>query len=175
RRTSAAGSVGGDLLALSAAADDDGAIGAPFDDGATDRKADRRIVDRGLAVGAQIVDRVSKAGQRLLQMLLQQEAGVIGADSDSHSRRLYYVASPWFRQSSFRRAAKSACAAATHGSTAPTSSTRTLRPATSCRCGARAAARSGRRSSATARRSRCGCLPTARRWPIRHSSPGGSR
>ena len=50
--------VGGDLLALAAAAEHDAAVGAAFGDRAADGDADRRIVDRRLAVGAVIVDGV---------------------------------------------------------------------------------------------------------------------
>src|SRR6185503_12503695 len=82
--------VGGDLLALPAAAEHDAAFGAPLGDGASDREADRRVVDRGLAVGAVIVDAVAEPRQRLFQVFLEGEAGVIGADGDSHGQRLYY-------------------------------------------------------------------------------------
>ena len=82
--------VGGDLLALAAAAEHDAAIGAPLGDRACDGDADRRIVDRRLAVGAVIVDDVPEPLQRLLQMLFQQKAGMIGADRDAHDARLYY-------------------------------------------------------------------------------------
>ena len=50
RRADAGDLVGRDLLALSAAAEHDAAIGPAFDDRAADGDADRRIVDRGLAV-----------------------------------------------------------------------------------------------------------------------------
>jgi hypothetical protein len=33
---------------------------------------------------------VTKTGQRLLEMFFQQEPCVIGADGDTHGRRLYY-------------------------------------------------------------------------------------
>ena len=82
--------VGGDLLALAASAKHDTAVGAPFDDRARDVKADRRVIDRRLAVGAMIVDEVTDPLKRLLQVLFQQKAGVIGADSDAHDARLYY-------------------------------------------------------------------------------------
>ena len=62
----------------------------PSDDGARDVDADRRVIDRRLAVGPVIVDDVSDPLKRLLQMLFQQKAGVIGADSDAHDARLYY-------------------------------------------------------------------------------------
>ena len=76
--------VGGDLLALPAAAEHDAALGAPLGDRAADREADRRIVHRLLAVRAVIVDGVPEPLQRLLQMFFEQEAGVIGADGDAH-------------------------------------------------------------------------------------------
>ena len=53
--------VGGDLLALAAAAEHDAAVGAALGDGAADAEADRRIVDRRFAVGAVIVDGVAEA------------------------------------------------------------------------------------------------------------------
>ena len=76
--------VGGDLLALAAAAEHDAAVGAAFGDGAADGDADRRIVDRRFAVGAVIVDGVAEPRERLLQMFFEQEAGMIGADGDTH-------------------------------------------------------------------------------------------
>src|SRR6185503_15549351 len=82
--------VGRDLLALPAAAKHDAALGAPFGDRAADGNADRRIVDRCLAAGAVILDGVPEPRERLLQVFLEQEAGVIGADGDSHKERLYY-------------------------------------------------------------------------------------
>ena len=57
--------VGRDLLALAAAAEDDAALGAAVGDRPRDRDADRRIVDRFLAVRAVIVDRVAEPLQRL--------------------------------------------------------------------------------------------------------------
>ena len=59
--------VGGDLLALAAAAEHDAAVGAALDDGARDRDADRRIVDRLFAVRAVIVDGVPEPLQRRLR------------------------------------------------------------------------------------------------------------
>ena len=46
--------VGGDLLALARAAEHDAAVGLARDDGAADRGADRRVVDRLGAVGAEV-------------------------------------------------------------------------------------------------------------------------
>ena len=51
-----------------------------------DGDADRRIVDRRLAVGAVVVDGVAEPLKRLLEMLFQEKAGVIGADRDAHRR-----------------------------------------------------------------------------------------
>ena len=51
--------VGGDLLALPAAAEDDAPLGPAGDDGAGDGGADGRVVDGLLGVGAEVVDRVA--------------------------------------------------------------------------------------------------------------------
>ena len=91
RRADAGDLVRRDLLPLSAAAEDDAAIGAAFDDGAADVEADGRIVNRLVAVRAAIVDVVTELRERLLEMFLQREACVIGANRDSHGQRLYYV------------------------------------------------------------------------------------
>src|SRR5262249_18611997 len=91
RGADAAHLVGGDLLALTAAAQHDAAFGAAVGDGAADGEADRRVIDRFLAVGAEILDVVSEPGQRVLQVLLQLKAGMVGADGDAHGRQLYYV------------------------------------------------------------------------------------
>jgi 23S rRNA (cytosine1962-C5)-methyltransferase len=72
------------LLALAAAADDDAAIGPPLGDLSRDLGADRRIVDRSVAMGAAIVHDMAAAQQRTDQMLLQRVAGVIGADRYPH-------------------------------------------------------------------------------------------
>lgn len=74
-----------DLFALSAAAEHDAAVRASFGDRAADRDADRRIVDRRLAVRAVVVHAVAESRERLAQMFFQQESRVIGADSHSHS------------------------------------------------------------------------------------------
>src|SRR5205823_5945316 len=83
--------VRGDLLALPAAAEHDAPIGAPFGDGAADADADRRIVDRRLAVGAVILDAVSEPRERLFQMFFQCEPGVIGAHRNSHGGIVLYA------------------------------------------------------------------------------------
>src|SRR5947207_3710410 len=90
RRADAGHLVGGDLLALAASAEDDPAVGAPFDDRARDVEADRRVIDRRLAVGPMIVDEVPDPLERQLQMFFQQKAGVIGANGDAHAAELYY-------------------------------------------------------------------------------------
>ena len=77
--------VGGDLLALAAAAEHDAAVGAPLGHRAADGDADRRVVDGRVAVGAEIVDGVAEPREGLFQMLLQDEAGMIGADGDAHN------------------------------------------------------------------------------------------
>ena len=77
--------VGGDLLALAAAAEHDAAVGAPVGDRAADRDADRRIVDRRFAVGAVIVDLVAQADEGRHEMLFQREPRVICADGDAHN------------------------------------------------------------------------------------------
>jgi 23S rRNA (cytosine1962-C5)-methyltransferase len=82
--------VRGDLLALAASAEDNAAIGAAVGDGATDADANRRIVDGRLTDRPMIVDHMPDPLKDALQMLFQQEAGVIGADSDAHDGRLYY-------------------------------------------------------------------------------------
>ncbi len=87
-----------DLLALAAAAEDDASIGLPLGHGAPDREADRRIVDRLFAVRPVIVDLVAEARERLLQVLLEREACVIGADRDAHDARLYYTLSAFRSQ-----------------------------------------------------------------------------
>ncbi len=83
--------VGGNLFPLTAPAQDDPAIGASLGHRTPDGEADRRIVDRLFAVGPEILDEVSEPRERVLQVLLEQIAGVIGSDRDSHSAQLYYV------------------------------------------------------------------------------------
>ena len=83
--------VRGDLFALPRTAEHDAAIGGTRGHCAADREADRRIVDRRLAVGAVIVDGVAEPRERVFQMLLEGKAGVVGANRNSHSVRLYYV------------------------------------------------------------------------------------
>jgi len=80
-----------DLLALTAAAEHDAAVGPPLDYGPADGETDRRIVHRVLVVRAEILDDVAEPRQRLLQVLLQEIAGVVGSDRDTHDPQLYYV------------------------------------------------------------------------------------
>jgi len=82
--------VGGDLFTLAASAENDPAVRTPVDDRARDGDADQRVINRRLTVGPVIVDDVFELLKRVLQMLFQQKAGVIGADSDAHDARLYY-------------------------------------------------------------------------------------
>ena len=96
--------VRGDLLALAAAAEHDAAIGVAVDDRSSDGEADRRIVDRRFAVGAMIVNEVTKTGERLLEMFFENESRVICANRDTHNEGLYYVKFqvPGFQSSKFR-------------------------------------------------------------------------
>ena len=82
--------VGGDLLALSASAEDDAPIGRAASDRAADADADGRVVHRGLAVGAVIVHRVAEASQRLFEMFFEEKARMIRANRNSHDEGLYY-------------------------------------------------------------------------------------
>ena len=83
--------VGGDLLALTRAAEHDAPIGGAGSHRAPDRRADRRIVDRGVAVRAVIVDPMSEPCERRLEVLFQRKPRVVGANRNSHGQRLYYV------------------------------------------------------------------------------------
>jgi hypothetical protein len=83
--------VRGHLLALSAAAEHDPALRAPFRDGASDGEADRRVVGRRVAVRPVIVDGVAESRERLFEVFLEGEARVIGADRDSHVPGFYYT------------------------------------------------------------------------------------
>ena len=76
--------VGGDLLALTGAAEHDAPVGSAGRHRAPDRRADRRVVDRGVAVGAVIVDRMSEPCERRLEVLFQREPRVVGTDRNPH-------------------------------------------------------------------------------------------
>jgi hypothetical protein len=76
--------VGGDLLALTGAAEHDAPVGGAGRHRAPDRRADRRIVDRGVAVRAVIVDRMSEPCERRLEVLFQREPRVVGTDRNPH-------------------------------------------------------------------------------------------
>jgi 23S rRNA (cytosine1962-C5)-methyltransferase len=91
RGAHAADLVGRDLLALTAAAKHDAAVGFALGDRAADTDADRRIVHRGLTVRAVVVHGVPKTRQRLLEVFLEGETRMVRANRDSHSERLYYV------------------------------------------------------------------------------------
>jgi 23S rRNA (cytosine1962-C5)-methyltransferase len=77
--------VGGDLLALSAAAEDDPSIGPALDHRSPNVRADGGIVNRFFGVRAEIVDVVTKPSNRVAQMLLQREPRMVGADRYAHT------------------------------------------------------------------------------------------
>ena len=64
RRADAGHLVGGDLLALAAPAEHDAAVGLAADDAPRHVGADRRVVDRRLAVGPEVVDIMAEPLQR---------------------------------------------------------------------------------------------------------------
>ena len=84
------------LLALSAAAEHNAAVGAPLGHCPGNGETDGRIVDRSVAVGTVILDGMPEASQRLFQMFFECKARMVGADGDSHGERLYYVALTMF-------------------------------------------------------------------------------
>jgi hypothetical protein len=77
--------VRGDLLALPAAAKDDATVRLFCGYDSADLRADRRVVDWLFAVRAAIVDVMPELSQRIDQMLLQPEAGVVGANRYAHA------------------------------------------------------------------------------------------
>ena len=81
--------VGRDLLALAAAAEHDAHVGVAAHDRPRDRRAERRVVDRLGAVGAEIVDRVAPLCQHADEVLLERVARVVAADRNAHSGRVY--------------------------------------------------------------------------------------
>src|SRR6185437_12390621 len=127
RRARAVNLVRADLLALSAAADDDAAVGLAGDDEAGDLGADGWIVDGRFVVGPAIVHVVAETGQRRDHVLLQREPRVIGADRDAHRMQIISC-----RPLPLRARAKTAHAPAIHGSIGATSSRPTPRRASSC-------------------------------------------
>ena len=78
--------VGGDLLALAGAAEHDAAVGLAGDDRSADGRADRRVVDRLGAVGAEVDRLVAEALELLHEVRLEVHAGVVGSDGDLHAR-----------------------------------------------------------------------------------------
>ncbi len=86
RRANPRDLVGGDLFALSAAAEHDAPLGPSLRHRSGHREADRRVVDRLFAVRAVIVDGVSEPPQRRLEVLFEQKAGVICADGNAHGQ-----------------------------------------------------------------------------------------
>src|SRR5829696_6242194 len=77
--------VGGDRSADAAAADEDPALGAPLDHGERERLGDVRVVHRLAAVGAEVGDLVPQLAERLRDLPLALEAGVVGGDGDAHA------------------------------------------------------------------------------------------
>ncbi len=77
--------VGGHLFALTAAADDDAAVGPPFGDEPPDLGADFRVVNGVLGVRSAVVDLVAETAERGDEVLLQRKPGVIGANRNTHA------------------------------------------------------------------------------------------
>ena len=75
--------VRGELLALSAAAEDDAHIGIAVANGSRHGGADRRVVGGRGAVRAVVEDLQAGALQNLDEVLLEQVAGVVGTDRDA--------------------------------------------------------------------------------------------
>ncbi len=84
RGTGAAHLVRGELLALSGAPDHDAALGVSGDDLAGDARADRRVVDGLGGIGAEVDDLVAVRLEQALDVLLELEPRVVGADRDPH-------------------------------------------------------------------------------------------
>lgn len=74
----------GDLLSLAAAAEDDSAISFSRNDCASDRRADRRIIHRYLAMRSHVVDLMTQPGQRGFQMLFEWKSGMVRTNRDAH-------------------------------------------------------------------------------------------
>ena len=82
--------VGGELLALAAAADHDAEVGVAVAHAAPDGGAERRVVDGLGRVGAVVDDLVALGRQHRDEVLLQLESGVVGAERDAcHDARVY--------------------------------------------------------------------------------------
>jgi len=75
--------VGGHLLALPAAAENNSDVCSTITHGAADFSTDWRVIDGGGAVGSKIADDVPVARQHRNEVLLQFVAGVICANRDS--------------------------------------------------------------------------------------------
>ena len=78
--------VGGDLLALTAAADDDPEFSLAPHDPPGHVGADGRVVDRLGRVRPDVADRVALALEVLDDRTLQDVAGVVGADNEPHGQ-----------------------------------------------------------------------------------------
>ncbi len=76
--------VGGDRLAVAGAAEHDPALDLPRRHRQRHRPDERRVVDRHLGLGAEVLDLVAELGQVLLDLFLVAVAGVVGADADLH-------------------------------------------------------------------------------------------
>lgn len=88
RRPDAGYFVGGNLLALTAPAEHDAAIGMAVDDTPGDIRADRRIVHRLFAVRAAVVDIVAEPTEHGNEVPFERKPCVVRADGDAHHVRL---------------------------------------------------------------------------------------
>src|SRR5581483_10611285 len=77
--------VGGDLLSLPGASEEDAGVSDTAGHGAGDVGAHRRVVDGIGGVGAEVQDLVPLRPQEAHQGLLQLESGVVRADGDLHA------------------------------------------------------------------------------------------
>ena len=80
--------VGGDRGAHAAAADEHAALGAAVDHGPSHRLRGVGVVDGLRGVRAHVEHLVPVLAQQLRELLLEDEAGVVGADDDAHARDL---------------------------------------------------------------------------------------
>ena len=87
RRANTAHLVGGNLLALSAAAENDSTIRFPRNHRAPDGGANRRVVNRRITVRAVVVDVVPKCRKGFLQMFFERKAGMVCANRNPHGQR----------------------------------------------------------------------------------------